>query len=334
VIAPASAAVAWIAAALFLAPARPGKVTPQLEALAIARKRGDAIELERVARVLGAARLTVALASDVPRVRAAAVAAAPFVDDAWTLLEPLAKVAQATEPPVGREAADAAGRIADGLSPAGGDEIPYDQLRLAATELVRAAVPAGRDVEQRVAALGAVASLATRFPPDLLADLPPLLEDVEPRVRRAAVEALGAVPAQRAAARLVGVAKKDPAPEVAAVAAAAVCRAVESLPAPAAWMIELGPRVRELARGSLAKAASVPPEDALELLRCLYLAGTAVDRQILGELAQRHADAQVRSDAHKLLAQPPSVPRSLPPAAAAPARAPAGRPAPPPAPRR
>lgn len=288
---------------LALAGGERGGRVPTYEQLAAARKKGDTIELERVARQLGAARLTGALASDHKRVRAAAVAAAPRVDEAWTLIEPLARLVAEDDPDVGREAADAAAVIADGISPAAGDEIPTDALRRAAQALSRAAASRDRDVELRVAALGAVASLALRLPVESLPEVTALLVDPEVRVRRAAIEAYGAVLNLQGATRLAALVKKEPLPDVAAVGGAALCRAADQIAGAQALVLEVAPRVRTLTRD-----AATPPEDLLELARCLAIAGSAVDRQLLGELAARHADAQVRREARALLDSPPRVP--------------------------
>ncbi len=297
---------------------RPGRVIPQVSALAAARKRGDAIELERIARLVGPAGLASAMTNEDKRVRSAAVAAAPRIEDAWTLLEPLSRVV-ADEPDevLAREAADAASVIADGLSPLAGDEIPHDAIRRSAQTLAHAAASRPRDAELRIAALGAVASLGTRVPAESLAGLPALLVDGDPRVRRAAVEAMGAGLTLRGAERIRALLEKEQASEVTAPAAAAVCRLAETVPEARALAPMMADRARRIARDG-----ATPAEDVLELLGCLGLSGTLADRQVLGELARTHADVQVRGEAARQLARPP-VP-------AVPGAAPAAKPAAPP----
>lgn len=279
---------------------RPGRVVPQVSALAAARKRGDAIELERIARLVGPAGLASAMTNEDKRVRSAAVAAAPRMEDAWTLLEPLSRVvADDPDEVLAREAADAASVIADGLSPLAGDEIPHDAIRRTAQTLAHAAASRPRDAELRIAALGAVASLGTRVPAESLAGLPALLVDADPRVRRAAVEAMGAGLTLRGAERIRTLLEKEPSAEVTAPAAAAVCRLAESVPEARALAPMMADRARRIARDG-----ATPAEDVLELLGCLGLSGSLADRQVLGELARAHADGQVRSEAARQLARP------------------------------
>ena len=295
------------------APPRPGRVVPQLSALASAKKRGDAIELERIARLVGPAGLASAMASDDRRVRSAAVSAAPRIEDAWTLLEPLSRVvADDADEALAREAADAASVIADGLSPLAGDEIPLDAMRRSAQTLAQAAAARPHDAELRIAALGAVASLGNRVPAESLAAMPVLLVDADPRIRRAAVEAMRAGLSLRGAERLRALIDKEQATEVTAPAAAAVCHLAETTPEARAQAPMMADRARRIARD-----AATPAEDVLELLGCLGLSATLADRQVLGELARTHADGQVRAEATLQLARPPvpAIPGQPAPAA-------------------
>ncbi len=300
---------------------RPGRVIPQVSALAAAKKRGDAIELERIARLIGPAGLASAMGNEDRRVRSAAVSAAPRIEDAWTLLEPLSRVvAEDVDEGLAREAADAASVIADGLSPLAGDEIPHDTIRRSAQTLAHAAASRPHDAELRIAALGAVASLGNRVSAESLADLPALLVDGDPRVRRAAVEAMGAGLSLRGAERLRALLDKEQATEVTAAAAAALCRLAETLPEARALAPMTADRARRIARDG-----ATPAEDVLELLGCLGLSGTLADRQVLGELARAHGDRQVRGEAARQLARPLVPPFPGPPAPAAKPAAPPGK---------
>src|SRR5215813_2942536 len=87
---------------------------PKLDALVAAANKKDPVELDRVARRLGAGRLAHALAdSHAPvDVRRAALEAAPRVDESWTLLVPAARLCSSTDDQVAQAASRAARRIA------------------------------------------------------------------------------------------------------------------------------------------------------------------------------------------------------------------------------
>src|SRR5215468_2248401 len=85
---------------------------PKLDALVAAANKKDPVELDRVARRLGAGRLLHGFSSDKAEVKRAALEAAPRVDDCWTLLVPATKLIASTDEQVGLAAARASRRIA------------------------------------------------------------------------------------------------------------------------------------------------------------------------------------------------------------------------------
>src|SRR5215470_9963263 len=83
---------------------------PKLDALVAAANKKDPVELDRVARRLGAGRLLHGLSDASPEVRRAALEGAPRVDDCWTLLIPAARLISNRDDQVAQAAARAARR--------------------------------------------------------------------------------------------------------------------------------------------------------------------------------------------------------------------------------
>src|SRR5262245_28338901 len=111
---------------------------PKLEALVAAANKKDPVEIDRVARRLGAGRIAHALASDQEEIRRAALEAAPRVDDSWTLLVPVARLCAAREDAVARAATRATRRIAAQMTSGAADlaELPRDVPREAVQRLM------------------------------------------------------------------------------------------------------------------------------------------------------------------------------------------------------
>ncbi|HJZ85376.1 MAG TPA: hypothetical protein VKN99_09415 [Polyangia bacterium] len=288
---------------------------PKLEALVAAARKGDPVELDRVARRLGAARLGRALANGPIDLQKAALEAAPRVDESWTLLVPAARLCGSASDPLGQAAARAVRRIASQLVSGAPNltEVPRDVVAVAVQALLHVARAADLAAARRADAIGLVALLSPLSPParpELLA----LLDDAAPPVRRAAVDALAADPgATDALARLL---ERDAQPQVAAGAAAALCRRLPRIHQ-AAWT-----RLRELAL-----SAKIDPADGIDLVLCLA-AGGQEDRALVAEAARKHPLAPVRAvaaDLHKALtsapaptlrpAPPPKPPGAKPPGA-------------------
>jgi hypothetical protein len=255
---------------------------PAVESLVAATRRGDAVEIDRVARRLGAGRLARAIDDPSVDVRRAALGAAPRVEDAWTLLPAI--LARAVRPgePTAAEALVALRRILQqiDLGSPQAPEIPGDTLRGTSDRLAAFAVQPGVALSLRVQALAIVALLAPAAPPPR-APLRALLTDGAPQVRRAAADAWSSE--VEAVESLGDVAARDERPEVAAAAAAAICR--RALP--------LGRLSSERLR-ALAAGADVDPADAIELLGCLVHGGAA-DRASAADIARRHPSAAVRA---------------------------------------
>jgi hypothetical protein len=121
---------------------------PKLEALVAASRRGDPVELDRVARRLGAGRLLQALGGDRPaELRRAALEAAPRVEESWTLLVPSARLVGSRDAALAQAALRSTRRIAVQLAsglervevPDAARRHPILLVRTVAADLARAA---------------------------------------------------------------------------------------------------------------------------------------------------------------------------------------------------
>src|SRR5262252_3305972 len=151
---------------------------PKLDALVAAAHKKDPVELDRVARRLGAGRLLHGLADANPEVRRAALEGAPRVDDCWTLLVPASRLISAPDDQVAQAAARAARRISAQLSSGHDDltELPRDVPREAVRVLLQIARSPDVMAARRSDALGVLAMLSPIAAPSRN-DLLPLLDD-------------------------------------------------------------------------------------------------------------------------------------------------------------
>ena len=260
---------------------------PKLDALVAAANKKDPVELDRVARRLGAGRLLHGLSSDKAEVKRATLEAAPRVDDCWILLVPATRLIASPDEQVAQAAVRAARRIAAQLTSGAGDlaELPRDVPREAVRLLVQDARTAELGVHRRAEALGVLATLAPVAAP-ARSDLVPLLDDPAVEVRRAAVDLLA--PDKMAIDALARVIERDSQAEVAGGAAAAVCSRLPRAAA-GAWT-----RLR-----ALALDGKVDPADAVDLLACLAAGGTD-DRALVVQAAKSHPTPFVRTAAVEL----------------------------------
>jgi hypothetical protein len=225
------------------------------DALRAAWLRGDRQDFGRVADRVGVRGLGEAIAHGARVQTLAAIAAAPLVDEAWMLLEPLGGRLADEDRPLAAGAARAAVAIVRALPL---EEMirrgaPADELADDAAGFAAIAARADLWPDVRVHALECALALGADVAPALLGD-----EDAE--VRRAAI-AFASADVAATASRLGELATHDGDPAVAAAAAAALCRAGAALPEPArahlATLLADPPA-----------AALVDPGDVSSLRRC------------------------------------------------------------------
>jgi hypothetical protein len=260
---------------------------PGLEALVAASRHGDAVELDRLARRLGAGRIRQALRSDRPEVRRAAVEAAPHVESSWTLLVPILSPGAFADEATASATLRTARRIASHLTSGASDatEVPRDVVMEAERLLLQRARQPDAPPRERAEALDVVVLLAPLAPPTR-AQLTPLVDDPAEVVRAGAAVALAGD--RSAVGLLARVIERDAQPQVAARAAAAVCGHL--------------PRSNTGAWTRMQKLALDPHVDAvdgIDLLGCLAQGGTD-DRALVAEAARRHPIPAVRSAAAQL----------------------------------
>jgi hypothetical protein len=214
----------------------------------LARARGDASELARLAERLGPAGLRPHFTAP-PEVRRAALAAARLGPDAARVLPWLAALAAHADPDVARDAADAAATIARQLEPVGveTEEVPRDVL-LASAQSCQEVARGDRPSPVRLAAFACAVELARLA----RAPLPSALDDPDPLLRRAALPF--ATPAELAARAADG----DDAVALSAVGWSCTGRTFATLPA------ELRARA-----ATLVLDPTREPADLSRVLRCL-----------------------------------------------------------------
>jgi len=281
--------------ALFATP--PGALVklPSPADLVAAVRGNDDVEIERVAARIGAVRLEAWAEHGKPAERLAALRALPLVDDAWFVLPDLAKLLADSDEEVAARAADCARRIADSLKPESKerDEMPADVPARAARELTAMAQKSTLKPAVRQSAIEAVAALRGLTRVDEKA-LVALLADGDATIRRAAAEALAGAPAgEKALAETVA---KDGSADVAAAAAASLCRDVPVI-APAgktnvaeARAARIGGGARDRLR-ALALDEKVSLADRLDLVGCLRVGKKDADQKVLDELARKPPDS-------------------------------------------
>jgi len=262
----------------------------------VAAVRGnDDVEIERVAARIGAVRLEAWAEHGKPAERLAALRALPLVEDAWYVLPDLAKLLADGDDEVALRAGECARQIAEALTPERreADEMPGDVPARAARELTQMAQKASLKPPVRVTAIEAVAALraVTRVDDKALAAL---LGDGDATIRRAAAEALAAVPSGERP--LEEALAKDPAPDVASAAGASLCRDVPVIApsgktsAAEARVGKLGAAARQRLR-TLALDDKVSLADRLDLVSCLRVARKDADQKVLDELARKPPDS-------------------------------------------
>jgi HEAT repeat len=275
-----------LAVLLFVLAPAPAVKLPTLAQLTRAVASGDDVEIERVAARFGAVKLERIAERGQPKERLAALRALPVVEDAPWLLPELARLMGDSSDEVADAAAQAVRQIAAGLSPQSmfDGEVPRDVPARAAAALREAALKAELRPPSRVAALAALASLrpVTRVDDGALARL---LGDGDLQVRHAAADALAGSAA--AEAPLAHALEADGAVEVAAAAAAALCRDVPATgdKGPA---FERAARLTPPARDRLRQLAAddrVALVDRLDLLGCLRVRALPPDQKLLDQLA-------------------------------------------------
>jgi hypothetical protein len=259
--------------------ARTGRMATSFADLVKAVRRNDRGALERLATRMGAARLEEAVRSPDASVAEAALAAIPLLRGRVLLTAAVADRLDAADAAVAVAAARALGELLDGATPSEIDEweVPPDTVARACGGLRTLAQRLEAPVPSRLAALDALASAQTVCTASV--ELPGLLRDPVPAVRRAA--ALLLKPRERPVAAALRDAIRDPDPSVASAAVAAVCRAE----APAGG--RKGDALFEqstVAARAMAPAKTTPPEDAVEMLACLAATGTPADRALLDHL--------------------------------------------------
>jgi hypothetical protein len=261
--------------------ARTGRVATPFAALVKAARKNDRAALERLATRTGPARLLEALQSNEPGVAAASLAVIPLVRGRVLLAGAVAERLDAQDPDLAAGAARALGQLLDGASPSELDEweVPPDVVGRACNGLRGLAARLEAPPRARLAALDALASARTVCTAS--ADLPSLLRDPVPAVRRAA--ALLLPPRERPVAAALRDAIRDPDPQVASAAVAAVCRAEAAAGTSPRKGDPLLDQSTAAAR-ALVPAKSTPPEDAVEMLACLAAAGTPADRAVIDQL--------------------------------------------------
>jgi hypothetical protein len=292
---------ALLAVTLFFA--GPGVKLPSLAALAEVVRGGDEVEIERVARRIGEARLAKAALAGPHAERLAALRALPLVDDAWASLGPLVPVLADGDSEVADAAAKAVARIAERLTPHAvfSEEIPPDVPRSAAKELWAMAGRKEVRASSRATAVAAASLLRRQLKPvppveDALIDA--LLADPDATVRRAAVEALGPLAPVVGGAKPAITARLEKAildgdPQVAAAAGVAICAGVPAtvsrLPAEQSATL-LGEPARARLR-TLVADESTGLADRLDLIPCLRAFATLADRKALDVLARSTTDS-------------------------------------------
>jgi hypothetical protein len=269
--------------------------------LAAAYRRARRDLVAEIGERAGAQQVAAALRGRDRETQLAAIEAAPAAEDAWVLLEPLARAAASPERRLAAAAARAAAGIAVALDRDRAIEldVPLDALRWRREMWRRVAADARRSAEVRVHALEVTTALAaaeTDAPATATATLLAAAADADAEVRRAALE-LVPLPLDAATAAAVGrIAAADPDPAVALAAAQAVCAgAARGGKAARAALSTVGvARVRELVAAPGAEPAAVA-----DAARCLVgdtaPASRAALRRVRGRLPRELARELDRS---------------------------------------
>ncbi len=251
---------------------------------------GELAELRRAADAAPVAAL-VAEAGGADRAAAlAAITALPHHPDAPLALAALAQVAGGWDRSVAAPAAQAARAIAGGLDGdrAIRDDLDDDALAAAATAWAVLAARPDRWSDVRADALGvAVALTAARAatadaPPAIAAIVGPGLDDADPEVRLAALEATPAPAPAELRAAIAALVAGDPVVDVRLVAAQALCAGD-----PAAGLAALDDAGKEALRAALTPTRAGRPGALLDAARCVALDDDPRSQRALAALRHR-----------------------------------------------
>lgn len=273
---------------------------PDVGQLKAAVDSGDEVEIERVAARLGAVRLGRIAERGERDQRLSALKALGLVGDGWAVLPLLAKLVGDKDAGVAEAAANAAQRIAEALTPEAAelDDVPRDVPQRAARALLEQARRQEVPRAVRVVAIAAAAALRPVARLDESA-LEKLLGDADQAVRRVTAEALAGTGAlsEKAARALEATLAGDAAAEVAAAAAAALCRDVPPTAMPKSPAEQRAAKLPQAARERLRALAlndALPLGDRLELVGCLRVQPQAEDQKVLDALARRPPESLKR----------------------------------------
>jgi hypothetical protein len=268
---------------------------PTLAQLVRAVASNDDVEIERVAARFGAVKLERIAERGQPKEQLAALRALGVVEGGEYQLPEVARLlTSASAPEIADAAAVAVRQIAASLTPQSmyEGEVPRDVPARSAAVLLEVAQKSDLRPPLRVAAIAALGNLraVTRVDDGVFSRL---FGDADPEVRRAAADA---APLNAAEAPLMRIVEKDPIVEVAASAAAALCRDVPVTgdKGPAIDRAgRLNPAARERLR-ALAANDQIALVDRLDLLACLRVHLQPPDQKILDQLAHAKLDSVKR----------------------------------------
>lgn len=254
-----------------------------------AHARKDIVELERTARRVGVGRLERALMSPNPPLRAAAIAAAPFLGKAWLLLPSLAGLLGSRDAVQSPSAAEAILRIAEDLRRP--DLEHNEDLPETLSDVTDRLAACGRDPglspAVRAKALLALAQLmeVVEVGEEALLDL---LADPEPVVRQAAIELFAHTSNDEALTRLAGLVVSESAPNVARAAAALICAEVPvSRGRDPARLLALGHARAQNRLRQIAQDPDASEDQLLDVARCLLRIGKPADWKSYRALERR-----------------------------------------------
>jgi hypothetical protein len=258
---------------------------------------GDRLELARAGWNLGAQALADELETSERERVLAALAAAPFADDAHALLLPLAELAHSPDRPVAVAAARAGLAVSREIDRdrALSMDIPTDVLDAAVSSWLELAADSGRWPDLRVHALDAAQSLARAVglpDADDEFDLAALLADDDAELRRAALHRLPLPLSPEHQALAAAAARADPDADVTAAALQILCGGLAAGD-PAAPILEaLGDEGQSRLRALLLEPPKHVTTAALvDAALCAVAAGDLDSRRALSRFRGRLDDA-------------------------------------------
>jgi len=294
-------------AVLAAAVARGGGPRDRGEQLLDAYVRGDYAKIAAMGRAMASLGLSRWFGGkSVARVRAA-IAAAPHAEDAWQLLDDLARLAHSPDRQLSPAASRSAAKIVRDLDAdrVAQQEIAPGLLREQARAWASIAARKSHWADVRVHAIEVNYLLTQTLAPterrSASVDLVALTEDPEPEVRRAALELSPQPLAEAARTRAAEVVRTDADPVVAIVAGQVLCGGLvvgdDDAPLLSALAASGLERLRDLVGN-----AKLPIAARLEAAECLAANATAPDRAAIKRLqstAPRYASERVRRLARK-----------------------------------